>query len=117
MFLALLALAGGLYFMMAGRVNEDAWRQVMVLHSAIGVTLLLAVAAKTADAFFSRRPLQLAWAALLIITGLQLVTYRETTGAFAPRLVTMESAPEIPADAQPAPLNNAKPADKKRPGN
>ncbi|MDO8806210.1 MAG: hypothetical protein Q7R35_17475 [Elusimicrobiota bacterium] len=116
MSLALLALAGMLYFMMAGRVNEDAWRQVMVWHSAIGVTLLLAVAAKTADIFFSRRALHLAWAVLLLITGLQLASYRETASAFAPRLVTLESAPEVPPAAQPAPLKNAKPADKKRPG-
>ncbi len=113
LFLALLAFTGALYFMMAGRVNEEAWRQVLVCHSAVGFTLLLAVAAKTADVFFGRRKLHLAWAVLLLAAGLQLVAYRETPGAFAPRLVTLESAPELP----PAPLKNAKPADKKRPGN
>ncbi len=44
---------------------------------------------------------------------MQLVTYRETDAAFAPRLVTLEGVPEVPA----APLKNAKTADKKRPGN
>ncbi|MEK7721433.1 MAG: hypothetical protein AAB359_03490 [Elusimicrobiota bacterium] len=110
LFLALLAFSGALYFIMAWRVNEEAWRQVLVWHSAIGFTLLLAVLAKAADIFLYRRSLHLAWAALLMITGLQLVSYREMPGDFAPRLVTSESAPEVP-------LKNAKPADKKRPGN
>lgn len=114
LFLALLALAGALYFLMAGRVNEGAWRQVMIWHSAIGFTLLLAVAAKTADVFMGRRALHLAWAALLLLAGLQLVSYKETDGAFAPRLVTLESGPEVPPSL---PLKNAKPADQKRPGN
>ena len=113
LFLALLAFSGALYFMMAWRVNEEAWRQVLVWHSAIGVTLLLAVAAKTADLVFGRRALHLAWAVLLLAAGLQLAAYRETPGAFAPRLVTLESAPELPA----VPFKNAKSADKKRPGN
>jgi len=114
LFLLLLALAGALYFMMAGRVNEGAWRQVMIWHSVIGLTLLLAVAVKTADIFMGRRALHLAWAALLMLAGLQLVSYKETDGAFSPRLVTLESGPEVP----PArPLTNANPADQKRPGN
>lgn len=113
LFLAFLAFSGVLYFTQAWRVNEEAWREVLVWHSAIGATLLLAVAAKSADIFFSRRALQLSWAVLLLITGLQLVSYRETDGAFAPRLVTLESAPEVPA----APAKNAKTPDKKRPGN
>lgn len=113
LFLAFLAFSGALYFTLAWRVNEEAWRQVLVLHSAIGATLLLAVAAKSAEIFSGRRALQLSWAVLLLITGLQLVSYRETEGAFAPRLVTFESAPDVPA----VPVKNAKTADKKRPGN
>lgn len=112
LFLALLAFAGVLYFTMAWRVNEEAWRQVLVWHAAMGVTLLLAVAARTVHIFLPRRALGVAWAALLMITGLQLLTYRESHGAFAPRLITLQTAPELPA---PAPLKNAKPADKKRP--
>jgi len=113
MFLILLAFAGALYFTMAWRVNEDAWQQVLVWHSAIGFTLLLAVAVKAADIFYKRRALHLAWAVLLMMTGLQLASYKEAPGSFAPRLVTFESAPKVPA----APVKNAKPADKKRPGN
>lgn len=112
LFLALLAGAGVLYFLLASRVNEEAWRQVLVWHSAIGATLLLAVAAKAADIFRPRRALHFSWAALLLVTGLQLLTYRETQGAFAPRLVTLETPSETPPPARPA--QNA-PADKKRP--
>ena len=96
LFLALLAFAGALYFLMAGRVNEEAGRQVLVWHSAIGLTLLLAVAVKTVDIFMRRRALHLAWAVLLMMTGLQLVSYKELPAAFAPRLVTVESAPAVP---------------------
>lgn len=113
-FLSLLALTGALYFAMAWRVNEEAWRQVMVWHSAIGFTLLLAVAVKTVDVFVARRVLHLAWAVLLLMAGLQLVTYREASEAFAPHLVTLESAPVVPAPAAP---KNEKITDKKRPGN
>lgn len=113
LFLAFLAFSGALYFTLAWRVNEEAWRQALALHSAIGATLLLAVAARSADIFFSRRALRLSWAVLLLMTGLQLVSYRESDGAFAPRLVTFESAPEVPA----VPVKNVKAADKKRPGN
>lgn len=113
LFLFQLALTGTLYFAMAWRVNEEAWRQVLVWHSAIGFTLLLAVAVKTADLFLSRRALHLAWAVLLMITGLQLITYRETAEAFAPHLVTLKSAPAVPP---PAALKNEKITDKKRPG-
>lgn len=97
MFLILLAFSGVLYFSLAWRVNEEAWREVLAWHSAIGSTLLLAVAARTADLFFGRRALRLAWAALLMAAGLQLVSYKETSGAFAPRLVTLESSPELAA--------------------
>jgi len=96
LFLAQLAFAGALYFLTAWRVNEEAWLQVLVWNSAVGLTLLLAVAARTADMFLHRRALRFAWASLLIITGLQLVSYRETPGAFAPRLITLESAPDVP---------------------
>jgi len=112
LFLALLALAGLLYFMLASRVNEEAWRQVLVWHSAMGATLLLAVAAKVADIFKPRRALHFAWAALLLVTALQLLTYRESQGTFAPRLVTVETPAEVPPAKIPA--KNA-PADKKRP--
>lgn len=107
MFLALLAFSGSLYFAMAWRVNEEAWRQVLAWHAAIGSTLLLAVAAKTAHLFFGRRALRLAWAALLMSAGLQLAAYKENTGAFAPRLVTLEGSPELPRSPVP---ENAKAA-------
>ena len=110
-FLALLAFAGALYFVMAWRVNESAWREVLVWHAAIGATLLLAVAAKTASLFLPKRALGLAWAVLLMITGLQLVSYRESDEAFAPRLVTIKAAPAAPPAGA---LKNAKPADKER---
>ncbi|MDD2805207.1 MAG: hypothetical protein PHV33_06600 [Elusimicrobiales bacterium] len=112
LFLGLLAFAGLLYFMLASRVNEEAWRQVLVWHSAMGATLLLAVAAKTADIFKPRRALHFAWSALLLVTALQLLTYRESAGAFAPLLVTVETPAEVPPVKVPA--KNA-PADKKRP--
>lgn len=110
-FLALLAFTAALYFVMAWRVNPAAWREVLVWHSAIGATLLLAVAAKTASLFAPRRALGLAWAVLLIVAGLQLVSYRESEEAFAPRLITIEAAPAAPPAGA---LNNAKPADKER---
>lgn len=110
-FLALLAFAGALYFVLAWRVNPAAWREVLVWHSAIGATLLLAVAARAASLFLPRRGLAAAWAVLLMITGLQLVSYRENDEAFAPRLVTIEAAP---AAAPAGALKNAKPADKER---
>ncbi|MGD9642848.1 MAG: hypothetical protein AB7V08_08920 [Elusimicrobiales bacterium] len=113
-FLALLAFAGVLYFVLAWRVNPEAWREVLVWHSAIGATLLLAVGAKTASLFVPRRALGLAWAVLLMITGLQLVSYRESEETFAPKLVTIEAAPAAPPAGA---LNNAKPADKKRTAN
>ncbi len=113
LFLALLGFTGVIYFIMASRVNEEAWRQVLIWHSAIGVTLLLGVAAKTLDIFLDRRRLRLAWAALLMVTGLQLVSYRESPEAFSPRLVSFESSPQVPPPA----FKNAKPADKERPGN
>ncbi len=56
LFLAFLAFSGALYFTVAWRVNEEAWRQVLVWHSAIGATLLLAVAAKSADIFSAAAP-------------------------------------------------------------
>ncbi|PJA12986.1 MAG: hypothetical protein COX65_07705 [Elusimicrobia bacterium CG_4_10_14_0_2_um_filter_56_8] len=102
LFLALLASSGALYFLMAWRVNEEAWRQVLAWHSAIGLTLLLAVAAKSAELFLKRRALQAAWAALLIFAGLQLAAYKEAPGSFAPRLVTIESSPAA-TPARPKP--------------
>jgi ABC-type transport system involved in cytochrome c biogenesis permease subunit len=95
--LLLLAFAGVLYFTLPLRVNEEALGQVLVFHVAMGITLLLAVAAKALDLLRPRRALHLAWAVLLLITGLQLVSYRESDGSFAPKLVTMESSPELPA--------------------
>lgn len=110
LFLALLAFAGALYFAVGWRVNEEAWRELLVWHYAMGITLLLAVAARAAYAFLKRRALLLAWAVLLLAAGLQLVTYKEGAETFAPRLVTIEATSET---APPA-VNNAKPADKER---
>jgi hypothetical protein len=111
-FLALLAFAGALYFLLAWRVNEAAWRAVLLRHSVIGATLLLAVAARAA-AFYLRRPaLNSAWAALLLLTGLQLISYREAEETFGPRLVTIQTSPEM--RPSPASLENAKPVDKER---
>ncbi len=117
LFLAFLAACGALYFVLPWRVNEEAWRQTLPLHAAMGTTLLLAVAFKTAYVFSGRRKLHLAWAALLVVTALQLMTYRETESSFGLRMVTMESAPELPA-AGTADLpwsKNAPIADQKRP--
>lgn len=118
-FLAFLALAGALYFLMASRVNEEAWRQVLVLHAAIGATLLAAVALKTAHLFSGRRILHVCWAVLLMVTGMQLLTYRESAGAFGMKLVTLQASPRIPAvkagPAKPAAKKNAGTADKERP--
>ena len=120
-FLAFLFSIGVIYFFFASRVNEEASREVMVWHAAAGSTLLLAVLFKSAHVFFGRRFLHLGWAALLIFTSMQLLTYRETPAAFGMRLVTFETAP---APQQPAaapvktqPSKNAGTTDKKRPGN
>jgi hypothetical protein len=122
LFLFFLAAIGVLYFFMASRVNEEAWRQVLVWHAAAGSTLLLAVLFKSAHVFSRRRFLHVCWSVFLMITALQLLTYRESGGAFGMRLVTLESAPELPAAGPVPPLKtpvskNAGTTDKKRPGN
>jgi hypothetical protein len=83
----------------------------------MGSTLLLAVAFKTAYVFSGRRKLHLAWAALLMVTALQLMTYRETESSFGLRMVTIESAPELPAGKAAAlpQSKNAPTVNKKRP--
>jgi hypothetical protein len=96
LFLLFLGGCSALYFVLPWRVNEEAWRQTLPWHAAIGFTLLLAVALKTVHVFTGRRKLQLAWAALLVLTAAQLLTYRETEGAFGLRMVTIETAPELP---------------------
>lgn len=120
-FLAFLAIAGGLYFVLPWRVNEDAWRPVFILHAAIGSTLLLAVALKAAHAFTGKRVLRVSWSVLLMVTALQLVTYREYDKSFSPRLVTLEAGPVLPAPkaaaAKKAAPKHAGPADKKRSNN
>lgn len=105
LFLFFLAAVGLLYFFMASRVNEEAWRQVMVWHAAAGATLLLAVTFKTAHIFLGRRFLHIGWSALLMATALQLLTYKEVPEAFSMRLVTFET-PALPPDALP-PAGNA----------
>ncbi|OGR67631.1 MAG: hypothetical protein A2081_00790 [Elusimicrobia bacterium GWC2_61_19] len=120
LFLFFLAAAGLLYFFMASRVNDEAWRQVLVWHAAAGATLLLAVAFKTVHVLDGRRFFHIVWAALLMITALQLLTYKESPGAFGLRLVTFEAAPDLPSvagrpTAKPLP-KNAGTADKKRSG-
>lgn len=95
-FLVFLAAAGALYFLMAWRVNEEAWRQVLVWHAAIGGGLVLAAAAKAAHLFSGRRALHFAWCVLLMISAVQLLSYRESPGAFGVRMVTFQAAPEIP---------------------
>lgn len=97
LFLGLLAFSGIIYFLLASRVNDEAWRRVLVWHSSIGGTLLLAVAALAADSFRPGKALRLAGAVLLLMTGLQLVSYRETDGAFAPTLITLENSAESAA--------------------
>ena len=99
---------------MAWRVNEEAWRQVLAWHAAIGTTLLLAVAAKTANIFSGKRALHVGWAVLLLVTGLQLLTYKETPAAFGLRIVTFQAAPDLPAAKPASPSKNAGTADKKR---
>lgn len=112
-FLANLAFAGVLYFMLAWRVNEEAWGEVLARHASIGAALLAAVAARAADLRFPRPALRAAWTALLLVTGLQLLVYREAQSAFAPRLVTIQAAPGLPEAAPAAPTKNA--PDKERP--
>lgn len=99
-FLVFLAAAGALYFLMAWRVNEEAWRQVLAWHAAMGATLLLAAAAKTAEIFLRRRALHFAWCVLLLMTAVQLLSYRESPGAFGLRMVTFQTSPEMPPDAK-----------------
>lgn len=94
-FLFFLASAGALYFLMAWRVNEEAWRQVLAWHAAMGATLLLAAAAKAASLFSGRRSLHFAWCVLLLMTAVQLLSYREVPGAFGMRMVTFQAAPEM----------------------
>jgi len=115
-YLLLLAAIGALYFMLAWRVNEEAWRAVLLPHAAIGGALLLAVAAKAFYSFSGRRALQVCWALLVLATAAQLLAYREAAAAFGPHLVTLEAGPLKP---QPAPVNikNAATAVKKRSGN
>lgn len=118
-FLAFLAVSGVIYFMLPWRVNEDAWRPVFIWHAAIGSTLLLAVAFKAAHAFSGRRALQTAWAVLLMVTALQLVTYKELENSFSLKMVTLASAPPLPAAkavpaGKAAATKHAGPADKKR---
>ena len=117
LFLVFLAACGALYFIMPWRVNQEAWLQTLHWHAAIAGTLLLAVAVKTLHVFLGRRKLHIAWAVLLIIAGLQLISYRETEGAFGLRLVTIENAPELPAaKAAPQPQSKHVPTPaKKRP--
>lgn len=110
MFFGFLVLTGLLYFLLPYRVNEEAMREVLVWHAAIGGTLLLAVALKAAHSFSGRRGLHIAWAVLLMITGLQLLTYQERPESYGLRLVSVESAP--PPVVAP---KNARPADKERP--
>jgi hypothetical protein len=98
-FLVFLAASGALYFMMAWRVNEEAWRQVLAWHAAIGAAVLLAAAAKAAAVLTGRRALHFAWCALLMIAALQLLTYREVPGAFGLRMVSLQSSPELPPAA------------------
>lgn len=95
-FLFFLAAAAGLYFLFAWRVNEAAWRQVLALHAAIGVTLALAVAAKAANIFSGRRWLHVAWGVLLLTAGAQLLLYRETPAAFGINIVTFQASPDMP---------------------
>jgi hypothetical protein len=110
MFFGFLVLIGLLYFLLPYRVNEEAMREVLVWHAAAGATLLAAVAIKAAHSFSGRRALHVAWAVLLMITGLQLLTYQERPESYGLRLVTIKTeAP--PASA----TQNARPADKERP--
>lgn len=115
-FLVFLAAIGVLYFMLAWRVNAEALRTVLLPHAAIGAALLLAVGAKAFNSFSGRRALQLCWAALLLVTGLQLLAYREAEAAFGPHLVTLEAGPLQPEPA-PATIKNVPTAAKERSGN
>ncbi len=111
-FLALLAFAGFIYFILGWRVHDESWRDALVWHYAMGITLLAAVAARSAAYFLPpRRALLTAWAVLLLAAGIQLVTYEEKSDAFAPKLVTIEASTEA---VPPAP-DDAKTAYKERP--
>jgi hypothetical protein len=108
LFLFFLAGCGVLYFLLPWRVNPEAWRRTLPWHFAMGTTLLLAVALKAAYTFSGRRRLHMAWAVLLVATALQLLTFRETEGAYGLRMVTLETAPALPENV-PA-INKKRPA-------
>jgi hypothetical protein len=115
LFLAFLALTGALCFLMASRVSEEASREVMVWHAAMGTTLLLAVALRAAQLFSGRRVFNICWIVLLLATGMQLLIYRESAAAFGVKMVTLQAGPaSLPAVAAPASRNNVPSADKKR---
>ena len=131
-FILLLTAVSALYFLLPWRVHEDAWRAVFVPHAVMGGALLLALLAKVISAFSGRRAFQAAWAALVLLTAVQLLAYREAAATFGPRMQTLQAG-ALPEGAPPdgAPLSpeqqreiseilkikNAKPADKKRSGN
>jgi hypothetical protein len=117
LFLAFIALNGVLYLLMAFRVNEEAWRQASAWHAAAGAMLLLAAAFKGAQFFSGRRALGFCWAGLLLVTGAQLLFYREAASAFSVKTITIQATSgPAPAAAVPAAPHgkNAATADKER---
>ena len=120
LFVFLVAMIGVLYLLLPGRVNEEAFRQVLVPHAFIGGVLLAAVLFKAAHFIFEKKALHIAWAALLVAASFQLFAYRETPDAFGVRSVTLELGPgaALPAAENAsipvATKNNAAPAAKKR---
>ena len=76
------ALCGVLYVMLAWRVNGEAWHQVMFRHAPMCATLILAVILKAENLVSRRRSFHMAWAVLLMITAVQLLTYTEFPEAF-----------------------------------
>jgi len=119
LFLLFLAVIAVLYFSVARRAAPAAAAEVGLYHSALGITLLAAVAFKFLHGFRPRRTLHLGWIILLLMTAFQLLSYREIKGAFDFHIVSLQPAAMIPARAVPADAvkKNAKTPPSKRAGN
>jgi hypothetical protein len=82
LFLVFLAVIAFLYFCVPGKVNPEAEREALINHSALGLTLFFAVISKFIHGLRPRRKFHIIWVSLLLVTAFQLLTYRETPGAF-----------------------------------
>jgi len=118
LFLFFLAVIALLYFRVSTRVGSGAAAQVALYHSGLGVTLLAAVLLKFLHGFRPRRTFHFGWSALLLITSVQLLGYREVKGAFDLHVVSLntEASQVVPAAPVKAVKNNAKTSPSERAG-